>query len=325
MWHRKKAGGVRSRYVVRQYRTEWSEDAFCGVGGAIRLLLAVASLMRWMVMPGDFSTAFMHTPLLDSDEYWIEPPREVVPDKRYVWKLKKALNGLVAASKRFQQYLFRLLRDLAFESCPLLPTLLRNPITGTIMVVHVDNPMASGPPGGGGEALRGAGNAHCPRGRGSRCTVRRRRSTWARDSGAPNPGSWRCRRKATSRASGPLRNRRGGNMSRGGRGAATPGIMDKPKTKDDEEYIGRELHSIYRQIVGKVQYITPRRPDVMFALKEAARHLQEPRWFDWYRLGRLVRYLCDTGSYAMHLQHSGNTERNSSPTVTRTGQDAQKH
>ena len=45
----------------------------------------------------------------------------------------------------------------------------------------------------------------------------------------------------------------------------------------------------------------------MIALKEAARHLQEPRWFDWYRLGRLVRYLCDTGSYAMHLQHSGNT------------------
>ena len=35
--------------------------------------------------------------------------------------------------------------------------------------------------------------------------------------------------------------------------------------------------------------------------------LQEPQWFDWYRLGRLVRYLCDTGSYAMHLQHSGNT------------------
>ena len=25
--HRKKAGGVRSRYVVRQYRTEWSEDS----------------------------------------------------------------------------------------------------------------------------------------------------------------------------------------------------------------------------------------------------------------------------------------------------------
>ena len=122
---------------------------------AIRLLLGVASLMRWTVMPGDFSMAFMHTPLLDSDEYWVEPPREVVSDTRYVWRLKKALNGLVAASKRFQQYLFRLLRDLGFESCPLLPTLLRNLITGTVMVVHVDDPMASG------EALRGAGKAHC--------------------------------------------------------------------------------------------------------------------------------------------------------------------
>ena len=31
--YRKKAGGVHSRYVVRQYRTEWSEDAFCGTPG----------------------------------------------------------------------------------------------------------------------------------------------------------------------------------------------------------------------------------------------------------------------------------------------------
>ena len=117
------------------------------VRGRLQRDPGLASLMRWTVMPGDFSTAFMHTPLLDSDEYWVEPPREVVPDKRYVWKLKKALNGLVAASKRFQQYLFRLLRGLGFESCPLLPTLLRNPITGTIMVVHADDPMASCPPG----------------------------------------------------------------------------------------------------------------------------------------------------------------------------------
>ena len=39
--NRKKAGGVRSRYVVRQYRTEWSEDAFCGtwVGGPFAYFL----------------------------------------------------------------------------------------------------------------------------------------------------------------------------------------------------------------------------------------------------------------------------------------------
>ena len=174
MCHRKKAGGVRSRYVVRQYHTEWSEDAFCGTPGwgAIRLLLAVASLMHWKVMPGDFSTAFMHTPLLESDEYWIEPPREVVPDTRIVWKLKKALNGLVTASKRFQQHLFRLLHDLGFECCPLLPTLLRNPITGTIMVVHVDDPMASGPPGEAEKLFEALGKHIATRPGTARCTAR---------------------------------------------------------------------------------------------------------------------------------------------------------
>ena len=174
-----------------------------GLGG---LLLGVASLMRWTVMPGDFSTAFMHTPLLDSDEYWVEPPREVVPDKRYVWRLKKALNGLVAASKRFQQYLFRLLRDLGFESCPLLPTLLRSPGPSWWCTWTTRWPAVRQ-----GRRRSSSRRWECtsPRGRGSRCTTRRRRSTWARDSGAPNPGSWRCRKKATSRASGPLRNRRG--------------------------------------------------------------------------------------------------------------------
>ena len=230
-----------------------------------------------------------------------------MPDKRYVWKLKKALNGLVAASKRFQQYLFRLLRDLGFESCPLLPTLLRNPITGTVVVVHVDDPMASGPPGEA-EKLFEALEMHIAtrpgqplhHSEGAVYLGTRLWSTKSRFVEMPKEGYIEGIR--THCGTG------GGYTSEAGEVRRTPGIKDKPKTKDDEEYIGRELHSICRQIVGKVQYITPRRPDVMFALKEAARHLQEPRWFEWYRLGRLVRYLCDTGSYAMHLQHSGNTE-----------------
>ena len=254
--HRKKAGGVRSRNVVRQYRTEWSEDAFCGTPGwgAIRLLLAVASLMRWMVTPGDFSTAFMHTPLLDSDEYWIEPPREVVPDTRIVWKLKKALNGLVAASKRFQQHLFRLLQGLGFECCPLLPTLLRNPITGTIRVVRVDDPMASGPPGEAEKLFEALGKHIATRPGQSLsytdASVYLGTRLWSTKFGfveMPKKGYIEGIRTIAEQA---------GLHVRGGRGAATPGIKDKPRTKDDEEYIGKELHSVYRQIVGKVQYIT---------------------------------------------------------------------
>ena len=244
-------------------------------------------------MPGDFSTAFMHTRLLDSDEYWVEPPREVVPDKRYVWKLMKAFNGLVAASKRFQQFLFQLLRDLGFVSCPLLPTLLRNPITGTIMVVHVDDPMVSGPPWES-EKLFEALGMHMATTPGqplhySEASFYLGTRLWSTKSGfveMPKEGYIEGIRTIAEQAgymseAGEVRRRRASRTSR------RRGTMRS---------ISGELHSIYRQIVGKVQYITPRRPDVMFALKEAARHLQEPRCFDWYRLGRLVRYFCHTRS-----------------------------
>ena len=45
---------------------------------------------------------------------------------------------------------------------------------------------------------------------------------------------------------------------RGGRGAADAWDQGQAKDQDDEEYIGTELHSTCRQIVGKVQYIIPR-------------------------------------------------------------------
>lgn len=54
------------------------------------------------------------------------------------------------------------------------------------------------------------------------------------------------------------------------------------------------------------QYIIPRMPDMMFALKEAARQLQQPQWFDWFRLSRLARYryFRDMATHALHMKRS---------------------
>ena len=164
------------------------------------------------------------------------------------------------------------------------------------MVVHVDDLMASGPPGEAEKLFEAVGMHIATRLvqplHYSEASVYLGTRLWSTKS-----GFLEMQKEDYIEGIRTIAEQAGFHVQ-GGRG---------PKTKDDEDFFGRELHSIYMQIVGKVQYITPRRPDVMFALKEAARHLQEPRWFDWYRLGRLVRYLCDTGSYAMHLQHSGNT------------------
>ena len=133
------------------------------------------------------------------------------------------------------------------------------------MVVHVDDPMASGPPGEAEKLFEALGKHIATRpGQPLHCkdaSVYLGTRLWSTKFGfveMPKEGYIEGIRNIAEQA---------GLHVRGGRGAATPGIKDKPKTKDDEEYIGTELHSTYRQIVGKVQYIIPRRPDVMFALK----------------------------------------------------------
>ncbi len=96
---------MRSRYVIQQFAYLLPDDAFSGALGKIvtRILLAFAWVFDLVVCPGDFSVAFMHTPL-DEDIY-VEPPPELVQDGGVVWKLKKALNGLKKASQLFGDFL----------------------------------------------------------------------------------------------------------------------------------------------------------------------------------------------------------------------------
>eukprot|EP00971_Amphidinium_carterae_P253782 5037932-Amphidinium_carterae.3 len=44
-------------------------------------------------------------------------------------------------------------------------------------------------------------------------------------------------------------------------------------SNDNSEYIGDESHRIYRSACGRLQFTSPRRPDLLFALKELGRGL----------------------------------------------------
>ena len=97
--HRRKGTGVRSRFVVREIRdTDW-ETAFSGVPGfvVVRVLVCSSTILETSVVPGDL-VAFMSTPSHDAE--YIEPPLEAESDKQYVWKSRKALNGLKKADLR---------------------------------------------------------------------------------------------------------------------------------------------------------------------------------------------------------------------------------
>ena len=62
------------------------------------------------------------------------------------------------------------------------------------------------------------------------------------------------------------------------------------------------IFSLYRKCVGKLQWVVPLRPDIAFATKELARHLNEPNYENVGKLKHLLRYLRGTLHYKLRLQ-----------------------
>ena len=73
---RQKQDSVRCRFVVRQFRDSAGGDCFAATPRheAIGLLLAIALREGHVLGTGDFSVAFMHTPLCEDDHIYVEPP-----------------------------------------------------------------------------------------------------------------------------------------------------------------------------------------------------------------------------------------------------------
>ena len=75
----------------------------------------------------------------------------------------------------------------------------------------------------------------------------------------------------------------------------SPG-MTSVTTVDAVSALGGAAVSLYRRGVGKCMWLTPVRPDIYYAAKELARHLQQPTTEHMIRLRRLLRYLKGTGT-----------------------------
>eukprot|EP00971_Amphidinium_carterae_P209097 4148231-Amphidinium_carterae.1 len=84
--------------------------------------------------------------------------------------------------------------------------------------------------------------------------------------------------------------------------------MKSVETKDADEYIGEEDHKIYRSVCGRLQFASPRRPDILFTLKELGRGLARPLKSHYQLMKRLMRHL--RGSTETVLVHmSAKTDR----------------
>jgi hypothetical protein len=60
----------------------------------------------------------------------------------------------------------------------------------------------------------------------------------------------------------------------------TPGSKSWAAEPQDDEYIGEERRRLYRNMIGKLQWLTTERPDIKHVVKELARALAKPTFLE---------------------------------------------
>ena len=97
---------VRARVVVQQVNKGSWDDTYAATptASATRILAAYASMMKYPLVPGDISTAFLHAKIPDGETILVRP---LITDRKpgVVWKLRQALYGLRKAPRWFQEHL----------------------------------------------------------------------------------------------------------------------------------------------------------------------------------------------------------------------------
>ena len=82
----------------------------------------------------------------------------------------------------------------------------------------------------------------------------------------------------------------------------TPAVSRDDDDDEAEEDASAEEHRTLRRIVGKCQFLAPRRPDIAFATNRLARSVAKPSKSDIIASKRLLRYLRGTMDLGLKMQ-----------------------
>jgi hypothetical protein len=89
--------------------------------------------------------------------------------------------------------------------------------------------------------------------------------------------------------------------------APTPLSSTEPLTLFDGDLLGPADSTIYRSIVGGLQYLTLTRPDLSFAVNKVCQYLHAPTTVHWTAVKRILRYIKDTLNIGTTFQKSSST------------------
>ncbi|KAL5554519.1 hypothetical protein UlMin_041920 [Ulmus minor] len=86
--------------------------------------------------------------------------------------------------------------------------------------------------------------------------------------------------------------------------AATPGTVGKTLSKFDGDLMADV--TMYRSVVGVLQYATLTRPDIAFSVNKASQFMHQPTSAHWLSVKRILRYLKGTITHGLLIQPSEN-------------------
>lgn len=66
--------------------------------------------------------------------------------------------------------------------------------------------------------------------------------------------------------------------------------------------------TLYRSVVGSLQYLSFTRPDLAFAVNKVCQFMHSPTYVHWQSVKRILRYLCGTSHYGLLLRASSSSQ-----------------
>ena len=141
-----KGDSVRSRLVCRGFtETVTDEDqtyASTPLLVMVKLLILLPLSLSWHIELWDVGTAFLHAAV--SGELYVVPPQEFYDRGTVLWRLKKALYGLRAAPRAWQDHLAELLHAHRFQRMQSEASVCVNMALKVVVLGYVDGLMVVG-------------------------------------------------------------------------------------------------------------------------------------------------------------------------------------
>lgn len=272
---------------------------------SIRLILALALSLGFVVHHQDVKTAFLIPGLPEDQRVYLEPPSGLELDEDKCYELVKAIYGLKQSAHLWNKEVDGLLRRHGFESVPGDECVYthRSKKTGLIdciLGVHVDDIIIAAPEGKMHRVKDILSKAYTMTDLGRLSWYLGIKVEWDDVAG-------RCHLSQEAMIDEILGEHYMGQCNRKFVPARRD-FMRKPVDKCSEEEkqwmeVRAYTNTKYRALVGSLQYLAlATRPDIAYAVGQLARFVQDPRRVQWNAAKQVLAYL--QGSKMCKLQFS---------------------